>query len=1102
MNRHLMVLCGLAVSLFVLLLPPDARAFGPDIEDHKWRSYPVTVVIGKAPLHAYNGAEISKAQLTSFSRIWNDAGPASVLVVPVSSCVTGDRVANIQGCPTSGSTPPTTNGRNEVNFNYYPASLPGLHLPDGLNAATASWTVSGSGVPEPPPPQPWPVDYDPATTGTCVPLPNTSGNPADPKRCGKALGEADVYFNYRNLSQPNSDATNFYGSRRPSSCRTEVSAYEIMIHEIGHMIGLGHALSNQAATRPNYVPCHDFTRLKAADIESYFRTFFNTQLSLRIAAPQNGDRLLPGVISFRAINPSAGTRGALPEPQWDSDLDGELGTGFEVAAHLGPGTHRIRSTISDPATGAEISDVVVVTVIEDAASQGGLFPVPCIRMAGDGQGRCLLRYAQRILLPDSCQFYSSEYYSYNDAAGMPFDIVQNNTNTVCVGNNRWIDPEVFSWLHSADSEIPAYRFSHVLFRHNQWTNTFETRGVLPLVDTNIDIDADLVCQPPLSSEQCDLSVAWNNHYFDVSTGLYMRDGLSNDWQFIQSLQELSGSISFSVNINHLPADIAIFQYSEDFGVIDAPAGLLFGPAPVELASGGDEPVGTLGGDGPCTLTSSIQNCTVSLGGTKSNTPLACIWVGSGDSLAVSACHSADTFSFDWPHANTNCCDLTLKAHDSNPFDNPNYARGNATAHALFNGSTTLDTEPAFGLPDNGGGTPVGTLSASNAPCIIAAGEDHCSVNLTATKANAPWACTWVGSGSELAVHECFDNSSFELVWPHANSNCCELTLKAHDSPPFYDPDYARGNATAHALFNNALTLDTAHAFGFEGGEPSGTLVSDSPCVVPVGSDSCTVNLQTSHSNTPLSCLWRTTPSLPVARVGCTQIGGASQGTYAWPHARPGSTDTFELLAHSEAPANTANGYATGMVLATLATTATVGEPAQDDYEDDDTYHNFSAYEGVPQTHHFGDDPVDWIGSYNSAYHRRTYETYNLGPSADTCIWVFGADSAGNPGLLLGADCDSGTGNGSRLVLDQPEGSYLIMVDSKNSVTGPGTEYTFRIQNEVIDGPELTGALIGGSPCAVSDGQSGCSEDATGNATASDLFNAAPTLDTPDAFGNQ
>ena len=135
----------------------------------------------------------------------------------------------------------------------------------------------------------------------------------------------------------------------------------------------------------------------------------------------------------------------------------------------------------------------------------------------------------------------------------------------------------------------------------------------------------------------------------------------------------------------------------------------------------------------------------------------------------------------------------------------------------------------------------------------------------------------------------------------------------------------------------------------------------------------------------------------------------------------------------------------GIVDAAATLYAVTGQEIPDSYEEDDTASQWKAYTGTPQNHNFADDAVDWVASYHGVG-TYVYETYNLGPNADTCIRVYSVDSQNNPSTLLGMDCDSGGAGRSRLTLNDPEGGYLIKITNESGVTGAGTEYTFRLRH--------------------------------------------------------
>ncbi|MBU1189273.1 MAG: hypothetical protein KKC01_09605 [Gammaproteobacteria bacterium] len=107
--------------------------------------------------------------------------------------------------------------------------------------------------------------------------------------------------------------------------------------------------------------------------------------------------------------------------------------------------------------------------------------------------------------------------------------------------------------------------------------------------------------------------------------------------------------------------------------------------------------------------------------------------------------------------------------------------------------------------------------------------------------------------------------------------------------------------------------------------PSGSLSSDSPCTVQPGNTNCTVILESTHQNIPVSCLWRVTPDAPILKYGCT-FNGLNTRTYSWPHASTTRVEQFDLRGHADTPPDTIAAYNSGALLAQTTVTAVSAAP--------------------------------------------------------------------------------------------------------------------------------------------------------------------------------
>jgi Bacterial Ig domain len=171
---------------------------------------------------------------------------------------------------------------------------------------------------------------------------------------------------------------------------------------------------------------------------------------------------------------------------------------------------------------------------------------------------------------------------------------------------------------------------------------------------------------------------------------------------------------------------------------------------------------------------------------------------------------------------------------------------------------------------------------SNSPCQIAAGGSNCTVHVTwNTLSSRPIGCLWTSAGVVFAC----GNPSDSADWPYATPSGSTLLLRAHTS-------WSALNVSDPVLASTTV---------FAKPPPSGSLSSNSPCHLPGPSapDRCTINFTYTFANTPVACVWETSPSL--ALVSCS---GASPFVQSWPWTAI-APEIFELHAHQTYPSGTA-----------------------------------------------------------------------------------------------------------------------------------------------------------------------------------------------------
>jgi hypothetical protein len=292
--------------------------------------------------------------------------------------------------------------------------------------------------------------------------------------------------------------------------------------------------------------------------------------------------------------------------------------------------------------------------------------------------------------------------------------------------------------------------------------------------------------------------------------------------------------------------------------------------------------GSLNSDSPCTLSPGATRCTVTITASAQNTPVSCIWKTT-PSLGLVGCSGSANWTQPWEWANTSGHDMELRAHNTTP----------ANSQAAYQQGTWLDQIQVMAIEPV---VPTGGLT-SDSPCTLSLGTTRCTVIITANAQNTPVSCIWKTSPS-LGLVGCSGSANWTQPWEWANTSGHVMELKAHNSTP-------PNNQTAYL---QGTLLDQIQMMAIEPVVPTGNLASDSPCTLPAGASSCTVNMTASVQNTPVSCIWKTSPSLGL--VGCS---GSSNWPQVWPWTNTAG-HTMQLKAHDFMPSNNQKGFSEGTLL--------------------------------------------------------------------------------------------------------------------------------------------------------------------------------------------
>jgi hypothetical protein len=291
------------------------------------------------------------------------------------------------------------------------------------------------------------------------------------------------------------------------------------------------------------------------------------------------------------------------------------------------------------------------------------------------------------------------------------------------------------------------------------------------------------------------------------------------------------------------------------------------------------PIGQLTSNSPCILQPGETRCTVTISVHKENTPISCLWKTT-PTLGLVSCFSQADWEKNWQWTNVNGHTMQLRAHSSYPTHDPNWPSSMAT---IYNNAPLLDeiivwAEQPPPPPPN---IVSGVLTCSDFYCIKIKGlhfqqNSYVDVRLTP---NGTIYASYRGNSITRSSDGTYDYLTFRII------NSVQRNFLNSTGLYFYVVNPGAGWAGPLHLTRDASSL------------PSGSLTTNSPCILLPGESYCDINITVNQSNTPVACIWKTTPS-----VGLVSCGGSSQWSTTWNWGKL-SGHTMKLMAHNSYPAN-------------------------------------------------------------------------------------------------------------------------------------------------------------------------------------------------------
>lgn len=603
MNRNLTtnlvtILVGLGCALFIS--PGVASDTDPD-KNQMWNrtNMPILFYLGKSELTVNKSAvKISNQDLKVAANLWNtDVEIKSVITDPTKSdslyrfakdlrCVKGDNSVASTGC-SSVVGGRDNNKLNEIHFGYWYVS------PTDDAETVAKTRRSSVGF----------VDRCSAS-GDCS---------------YQSLKEVDIFFNF-NKKWTNKDFSGQCSDQNWQAALVE----DTLLHELGHAMGLKDysppfyssipsvRLMNEEGSsclpkHPNYITEADWDAMRF--LYGKART---TPVS--ISSPIDGSYLYAGQpFDFVASSPAASSQNQIQSAnsgssaksttnqiEWFSDLDGHIGTGGSISVdQLSPGVHFVKAQIGEPGGSVFGSDVVSINVVDQYFTDDAdrFHPLPCVRIAGDPNDNCLIKFTQNIIYGECLPF---PYYATLDV----FDLNKNKSvaesfNSRLLSQCNDFQEDIFSWyfMLNGSSDNSKVRATFKLF--NQGLCTFSSSlclsatytALVHIVDASIDLEPiDSQCFIRLGETHCSVNLQWSNHFWAPDSAVFYRPVGAQNWIHLQDLGVSAGEVDLPPFVDELGADLAIFQYKNGIGtVINAKTGLLAGPFRVYGRSDIDPP---------------------------------------------------------------------------------------------------------------------------------------------------------------------------------------------------------------------------------------------------------------------------------------------------------------------------------------------------------------------------------------------------------------------------------------------------------------------------------------------------------------------------------
>ena len=182
-------------------------------------------------------------------------------------------------------------------------------------------------------------------------------------------------------------------------------------------------------------------------------------------------------------------------------------------------------------------------------------------------------------------------------------------------------------------------------------------------------------------------------------------------------------------------------------------------------------------------------------------------------------------------------------------------------------------------------------------CRLVGNNSTCTTQLPWQTENTQVACVWHADGA-VDLLSCSNGNQGTAQFHDTTTMPTNVVLKNHATPP--------SNTLADYMTGSFLDVEVIQAL--PPSTATGELTSNSPCELPIGGSQCTVRLDIEAENTPINCLWTTSPNLRL--VSCS---AALDRHHDWIYANT-TGHYFELRGHDSYPQQTNADYLSGVYL--------------------------------------------------------------------------------------------------------------------------------------------------------------------------------------------